>query len=29
VNLDRPEPALSLVCDWMAERLQETTHDHA
>ena len=30
VNLDRPEPALSLVCDWMAERLQETTpDDHA
>lgn len=23
VNLDRPEPALSLVCDWMVERLQE------
>jgi len=22
VNLDRPEPALSLVCDWMADRLQ-------
>jgi dienelactone hydrolase len=21
VNLDRPEPALSLLCDWMAERL--------
>jgi dienelactone hydrolase len=21
VNLDRPEPALSLVCDWMADRL--------
>jgi len=21
VNLDRPEPALSIVCDWMAERL--------
>jgi len=21
VNLDRPEPALSMVCDWMAERL--------
>ena len=21
VNLDRPEPALSLVCDWMSERL--------
>jgi alpha-beta hydrolase superfamily lysophospholipase len=21
VNLDRPEPALSLICDWMAERL--------
>jgi dienelactone hydrolase len=21
VNLDRPEPALSLMCDWMAERL--------
>jgi alpha-beta hydrolase superfamily lysophospholipase len=24
VNLDRPEPALSMVCDWMAERLQTT-----
>jgi dienelactone hydrolase len=21
VNLDRPEPALSMLCDWMAERL--------
>ncbi len=21
VNLDRPEPALSMVCDWMADRL--------
>lgn len=21
VNLDRPEPALSMICDWMAERL--------
>ncbi len=21
VNLDRPEPALSMICDWMAQRL--------
>jgi alpha-beta hydrolase superfamily lysophospholipase len=26
VNLDRPEPALSLICDWMVERLQEAGH---
>ena len=23
VNLDRPEPALSMLCDWMAQRLNE------
>ena len=28
VNLDRPEPALSLVCDWMAERLQAHSGVH-
>ncbi len=28
VNLDRPEPALSMICDWMALRLsQEVQHD--
>jgi len=27
VNLDRPEPALSMICDWMAQRLsQEIQH---
>ena len=24
VNLDRPEPALSLLCDWMSDRLQRS-----
>ena len=24
VNLDRPEPALSLLCDWMSDRLHRT-----
>jgi alpha-beta hydrolase superfamily lysophospholipase len=23
VNLDRPEPALSMICDWMAQRLRK------
>jgi alpha-beta hydrolase superfamily lysophospholipase len=27
VNLDRPEPALSLVCDWMADRLHAHSGD--
>ncbi|MBI2771959.1 MAG: alpha/beta hydrolase [Burkholderiales bacterium] len=27
VNLDRPEPALSMICDWMAQRLgKEVLH---
>ncbi len=28
VNLDRPEPALSLLCDWMADRLQASGGRH-
>jgi alpha-beta hydrolase superfamily lysophospholipase len=28
VNLDRPEPALSLICDWMADRLRATVGEH-
>jgi alpha-beta hydrolase superfamily lysophospholipase len=26
VNLDRPEPALSMICDWMAQRLSRELH---
>jgi alpha-beta hydrolase superfamily lysophospholipase len=26
VNLDRPEPALSMICDWMAQRLSREVH---
>lgn len=28
VNLDRPEPALSMICDWMAQRLNEKEVQH-
>lgn len=28
VNLDRPEPALSVICDWMAQRLNEKEMQH-